>query len=1197
GISAAAVAPIDTDLDGIPDYLDLDSDGDCCYDIDEAGLVDADCDGKLGTSDNIVVDDCGLVLDAQTCTLPATTNWTNSAVGCLAFEDKLIGCTTTPSGSISLEGMFSQRTENLSCGTFSSSPAGEMNDAILLYNTPGCYTITYTRTLPSNPACGVGSGAGLTSDCTYTEEGFLLVIEQPRPDFDIPNSVCVDPLAGVQMYMPTINSPTYESPAADLMRAWAISDNATNATVSVNSMTGQVTLTPTGGDVTGSYTLTLTETIAYTSCGDNTAGNCAEDFSVTVLLQNCAESCPIFTDFSADVPDICEGGQVDLLAIFFDRSVVQDPAHVIFSINDVAGNFNQNPYQAGATVTQVSTGAALLGADQSAISETGFTDLSGITVTGCEPLTYVLYAHLDPSLVDEPTDPYYECSSYALTTIQIWPDPSDITIDVVYEGCTAYFQPSCSDFEVSPPFIDLTSTTASTIDVTLSGGTGSPCTATMQTLNIAPLGALDAAFSMTQHFCEDSAEETGISLPAATITALTDYATATSTNVNDLVRWYGINVTDNGTTATFDPDLDDTPSTPSQGAYEVCVQIGPNACLQDYCTVVNVYETVEANIVAREICVSELPATIDLALMFNINNTSSTTEGGVFTITNNTGTGTELGNNLLFVETAGTFDITYSVSTDLVMDGCDDTDTETLTVTYRNPVWDAPSGFCIDAADPDLTTYFITDGLNLTTTGGTFDYQVNGTGGFVTTNLTGNVLDVSAFAAGDVVEVCYTLSDISASSLYCAEQVHCEFITINACDCPAQLLGTGSDICVNDPDVLIQLQAYTHTDNANAAAAYGVALQSNIATLAAGTLPAGFTDNADGTLSIDPSTTTAGTYVIGYFISDADSSCDGVVVYETIEIHPDFDPTFTLQTNVCSSTTNVALALDDVSAINAYVAATSESTDDLGDYIQWYGDGVTDAGDGTGVFDPSAAGVGVHTICADVGTATCLETYCQTIEVHQQVNPRDVEVILQDVHIECATNPSGNISLDALFTSTTVAGGIFASGVQFDSSLGTVEGNTLTYTGPGCFQIEYSVRAGFEDGIANCASEEIGTAFVYISEQPQPSFDATEEVCWDGNAGSITIQPTVTSPSYTATVNGAWSLGSSTTTTASTIDGASGLVTVNDAGVVEICYTETAVNPVCNGVADPVCVQTVCQLVTITETADAVDATWTSIGA
>ncbi|MEM9990310.1 MAG: L-type lectin-domain containing protein, partial [Bacteroidota bacterium] len=102
GISAAAVAPIDTDLDGIPDYLDLDSDGDCCYDIDEAGLVDADCDGKLGTSDNIVVDDCGLVLDAQTCTLPATTNWTNSAVGCLAFEDKLIGCTTTPSGSISL---------------------------------------------------------------------------------------------------------------------------------------------------------------------------------------------------------------------------------------------------------------------------------------------------------------------------------------------------------------------------------------------------------------------------------------------------------------------------------------------------------------------------------------------------------------------------------------------------------------------------------------------------------------------------------------------------------------------------------------------------------------------------------------------------------------------------------------------------------------------------------------------------------------------------------------------------------------------------------------------------------------------------------------------------------------------------------------------------------------------------------------
>ncbi len=40
----------DTDGDGFADYIDLDSDGDGCYDVVEAGFTDSDDDGYLGLS-------------------------------------------------------------------------------------------------------------------------------------------------------------------------------------------------------------------------------------------------------------------------------------------------------------------------------------------------------------------------------------------------------------------------------------------------------------------------------------------------------------------------------------------------------------------------------------------------------------------------------------------------------------------------------------------------------------------------------------------------------------------------------------------------------------------------------------------------------------------------------------------------------------------------------------------------------------------------------------------------------------------------------------------------------------------------------------------------------------------------------------------------------------------------------------------
>ena len=61
GILDSVEGFIDTDLDGIPDHLDLDADGDNCFDVIEAGALDQDEDGILGTSP-VSVDSQGRVI-------------------------------------------------------------------------------------------------------------------------------------------------------------------------------------------------------------------------------------------------------------------------------------------------------------------------------------------------------------------------------------------------------------------------------------------------------------------------------------------------------------------------------------------------------------------------------------------------------------------------------------------------------------------------------------------------------------------------------------------------------------------------------------------------------------------------------------------------------------------------------------------------------------------------------------------------------------------------------------------------------------------------------------------------------------------------------------------------------------------------------------------------------------------------------
>ena len=87
-----ALAPVDTDGDGIEDFRDLDSDGDGCPDATEActnnnpNVNDTDVsDGYASPA--AMINDCGLVIDSDgmtaTCGTPFSENWTNNAIACL----------------------------------------------------------------------------------------------------------------------------------------------------------------------------------------------------------------------------------------------------------------------------------------------------------------------------------------------------------------------------------------------------------------------------------------------------------------------------------------------------------------------------------------------------------------------------------------------------------------------------------------------------------------------------------------------------------------------------------------------------------------------------------------------------------------------------------------------------------------------------------------------------------------------------------------------------------------------------------------------------------------------------------------------------------------------------------------------------------------------------------------------------------
>jgi hypothetical protein len=114
----------------------------------------------------------------------------------------------------------------------------------------------------------------------------------------------------------------------------------------------------------------------------------------------------------------------------------------------------------------------------------------------------------------------------------------------------------------------------------------------------------------------------------------------------------------------------------------------------------------------------------------------------------------------------------------------------------------------------------------------------------------------------------------------------------------------------------------------------------------------------------------------------------------------------------------------------------------------------------------------------------------------------------------------------------------------------------------------YTVRA--YDSVIGGECFATDEAFIQIPEEPQPSFDIQDQVCFsDGDVASHVYAPLINSPMYDLAVSRTWAITSGNATVAPT-----GEVTITGIGTVEVCMTETIETPACAGVINLLLVDT-----------------------
>jgi len=182
-----ATAPEDFDGDGIPNFIDLDSDGDGCGDATEGGTTGNPNVTDSGVSDGYMipaagVDDCGLVLNGgmSDCPIPADD---------IFLDDTVDGCAVPMGGMITLEKMGT-----LDVGADGVASVGD----IITYTFEVCNTgpVEVTAISVMDPLVTVMGGpiatlaAGACDNTTFT--GTYALVQTDLDNLMVPNTATAD---------------------------------------------------------------------------------------------------------------------------------------------------------------------------------------------------------------------------------------------------------------------------------------------------------------------------------------------------------------------------------------------------------------------------------------------------------------------------------------------------------------------------------------------------------------------------------------------------------------------------------------------------------------------------------------------------------------------------------------------------------------------------------------------------------------------------------------------------------------------------------------------------------------------------------------------------------------------------------------------------------------------------------------------
>ena len=151
------------------------------------------------------------------------------------------------------------------------------------------------------------------------KQGFVLISEEPQPSFDIQDQACFSDGDPNLNLTPLVNSPTYDA-ASTLSSSWTVTDNVVGALVTINSMTGVVTIADEAGPATisGTIEVCLTEELDWSACGDIAASvpgrnddGCTETICMMITVE---DGTAIDAGFTADNTEPCPGDVVNLTA-------------------------------------------------------------------------------------------------------------------------------------------------------------------------------------------------------------------------------------------------------------------------------------------------------------------------------------------------------------------------------------------------------------------------------------------------------------------------------------------------------------------------------------------------------------------------------------------------------------------------------------------------------------------------------------------------------------------------------------------------------------------------------------------------------------------------------------------------------------------------------------------------------------------